>query len=213
MSNEPHQTRRASRGSRVAPAIDRASRAIPASAGPALDNIVEDLRALAVPIAELNPAPDNARKHSLTRDVLALMESLRRYGQQKAAVGKREYRGVTNAVICGNGTLLAAQRLGWSHLAVSWFDGTDDEARAYAVVDNRTAELSEWNLDVLARDVAEIDLSAWFAPVDLADLLGNAAPLIDFPAVEVSAQGRLDQLGDGTCPTCGAPRRRREEGA
>lgn len=188
----------------------RARRATPASAGPgvapALDYIAPDLRALAVPLVELSPAPDNARRHSPNRDVPALMASLREHGQQKAAVAKRTYRGVRNAVIAGNGTLLAARRLGWSHLAVSWFTGSDDDATRYAVRDNRVAELSSWSADTLRTLQAEgLDLAElWSDPVNLADLLGVDAPVPDFVAVAEGEQGRLDALDATTvCPACG----------
>src|SRR5688572_4064686 len=100
------------REARATPAVVRSSGANPASAGPGvtLDYIAPNLRPLAVAISELRPAPDNARRHSLNRDVPALMASLREHGQQKASVGKRAYRGVENAIIAGNGTLLAAQQ-------------------------------------------------------------------------------------------------------
>lgn len=191
----------------VSPGSSSAPNVIQGSPAPglALDFIAADLRPLAVPIVDLVPAPDNARRHSLARDIPALMESFRRFGQCKAIVAKRRYRGLANVVLCGNGALLAAQRLGWSHLAVSWFEGGDDEARAFAVVDNAQAALSEWNLDVLARDVADIDLSTWFAPGELADLLGADAPVPQFAPVCDETQGRLDfiQKPTITCPACG----------
>lgn len=118
--------------------------------------LAPDLRPLAVPLASLQPHPDNARRHTLERDIPVLMESLRRYGQRKPIVAKREFRGLTNVVVAGNGTLQAAERLEWTHLAVSWFDGSDDEADEYALVDNRTAELSEWDLETLARQMRTI---------------------------------------------------------
>jgi ParB-like chromosome segregation protein Spo0J len=135
---------------------------------PTLRDIAPDLRSLAVPIGQLTPAPDNARRHADDRDLPVLMESLRRFGQRKPIVAKRLYRGSANAVIAGNGTLRAAQSLGWTHIAVAWFEGSDDDARAYALVDNRSAELSEWNLEQLAAQLADLSTS----DTDLPGLLG-----------------------------------------
>jgi hypothetical protein len=185
------------------PAADDASRAKLATQGPVLDSIAEDLRLLAVPIAGLRPAPDNARRHA-DQDVRALMESLRRFGQRKAIVGKHEYRGVSNVVLAGNGTLLAARRLGWTCLAVSWFEGTDDEAQAYGVADNAISELSEWDVAQLASDFdAGLNLGAFFDPDALQDLLGADAPVPDFPSVTQDEQGRLDRIEPVSCPACG----------
>jgi hypothetical protein len=121
-----------------------------------LSYIASDLRSLATEIAELTSAPDNARQHSELRDLPVLIESLRRFGQRKPIVAKGWYVGRANVVIAGNGTLAAARRLGWTHLAVAWFEGTDEEAQAYALVDNRSAELSEWNLPELATQLSSL---------------------------------------------------------
>ena len=176
----------------------------------ALDHIAADLRSLAVPIRTLRPAPDNARWHG-DRDIPVLMESLgARFGQRKPIVAKREYRGVVNAVIAGNGTLEAARRLGWSHLAVAWFDGTDDEAREFALIDNRSAELSRWHTGQLAAlQAGGVDLlSLWHDDADLAELLGADAPVPDFEPIE--AMHRLDQLAPVVCPHCGGEIRRED---
>lgn len=124
-----------------------------------LSHIASDLRGLATRLEDLRPAKDNARLHH-DRDRRVLMESLQRYGQRKPVVAKRSYRGQTNVVLAGNGALEAARGLGWRYLAVSWFEGSDDEARQYALVDNRSAELSNWDLEELAgqlRDLQEAE--------------------------------------------------------
>lgn len=117
-----------------------------------LDYIAPDLRPLAVAVGGLRPAERNARQHDAERDIPVLMESLRRFGQRKPVVARRD----TREVIAGNGTLQAAVRLGWTHIAVSWFHGTDEEAQAYAIADNRTAELSAWNWEELAAQLADL---------------------------------------------------------
>jgi hypothetical protein len=189
------------------PPRPRAPGASVASPGPApapvLDYIAPDLRGLAVPIDQLRADPRNARQHG-TRDLDALAESLRRYGQRKPIVA----RAGSSVVLAGNGTLAAARRLGWSHVAVTWFTGTDAEARAFAIADNRTAELSQWDLAVLAEDVQALDLSPWWSERETHDLLatlGSQAPDPGFAPVDESQQGRLDELQQPTttCPACG----------
>jgi hypothetical protein len=149
-------------------------------AGAALDRIAADLAGLAVPIDALQLAPDNARRHD-DRGLDAIAASLARFGQRKPIVAKRRYRGSQNVVVAGNGTLLAARRLGWSHVAVAWLpDGmSDDAAREFAVVDNRSAELSEWDAGQLAALAADgVDLAAiWRDDADLSALL--SAPVTD----------------------------------
>lgn len=124
-------------------------------AEPDLSYIGESLRGLAVPCDTLAVHPDNARRHS-EKDLPVLAASLTTYGQRKPIVAKRQYRGLANVVIAGNGTLEALRRLGRTQVAVAWFDGSDDEADEYALVDNRTAELSEWDLQTLAHQLMAV---------------------------------------------------------
>jgi hypothetical protein len=49
-----------------------------------------------------------------------------------------------------------ARRIGWTHVAVVWVQDDPDAALGYAVADNRTADLAEWDDTLLAELVAEI---------------------------------------------------------
>jgi hypothetical protein len=92
------------------------------------------------------------------RTLILLQGVLKRFGQRKPLV-------VTgaNIVIAGNGTLEAAKKLGWSEIVVAYVpsDWTFEHARAYALVDNRTAELAEWDADKLAMQLIELDSVGW----------------------------------------------------
>jgi ParB-like chromosome segregation protein Spo0J len=97
-----------------------------------------------VAIESLKPDPNNARKHG-RRNVEAIASSLRRFGQQKPIVV--DSLGVVRA---GNGQLAAAKMLGWTHIRIVRSDMPPTELTAFAIADNRTAELAKWDLDVLA---------------------------------------------------------------
>jgi ParB-like chromosome segregation protein Spo0J len=94
-------------------------------------------------VADLLPDPSNARKHS-ARNIAAIRASLRRFGQRKPLV-----LDVEGVVVAGNGTLQAMQDEGTEWVDVVVYPGTPAEARAYAIADNRTAELASWDMDVL----------------------------------------------------------------
>ena len=98
----------------------------------------------------------NARKHS-NRNLDAIKASLSKFGQRKPIVVHN------NIVIAGNGTLEAAKSLGWTEIEVSVCpsDWDTDTAKAYALADNRSAELAEWGEDVLAAQLAELDEKGW----------------------------------------------------
>lgn len=91
------------------------------------------------PIAELKPDPDNVRLHD-TANLAAIRASLEAFGQQKPIVV-----GTDDVVIAGNGTLEAAKQLGWEHIWIARSRLTGAQARAYAIADNRTAELATWD--------------------------------------------------------------------
>jgi ParB-like chromosome segregation protein Spo0J len=66
--------------------------------------------------------------------------SIRRFGFRQPIVAKP-----SGEVIAGNTRLKAAQSLGLAEVPVAWFDGSDLDATAYAIADNRTAEFAEWD--------------------------------------------------------------------
>jgi ParB-like nuclease domain len=96
-----------------------------------------------VDIGKLVLDPANARRHP-ERNLSAIKGSLARFGQQKPIVAN-----AAGVVIAGNGTLEAAKELGWDKIAVvrSELGGTD--LAAFAIADNRSSELAEWDRDVL----------------------------------------------------------------
>jgi ParB/Sulfiredoxin domain len=96
-----------------------------------------------VSIDSLTPDPGNARKHG-DRNLQTIAASLRRFGQQKPIVV--DSRDVVRA---GNGQLAAAKSLGWKRISIIRSDLPPRELTAYAVADNRTGELAEWDAEVL----------------------------------------------------------------
>lgn len=104
-----------------------------------------------VPIAEVAHDPANARKHS-PRNIEAIKASLARFGQQKPIVLDS-----SNVVRAGNGTLEAARELGWTEIAVVRSELQGSEMTAFAIADNRTAELAEWDEDVLAATLQSLE--------------------------------------------------------
>lgn len=96
-----------------------------------------------VAIDKLSLDPSNARKHG-DQNLSAIKGSLSKFGQQKPIVVTRK-----NVVIAGNGTLAAAKDLGWKEIQVRYTDLSGPEAIAFALADNRTSELAEWDKDIL----------------------------------------------------------------
>ena len=77
--------------------------------------------------------------------------SLRRFGFRQPIVAKK-----SGEVIAGNTRLKAALSLGIQNVPVTYFEGTDLEATAYAIADNRTHEFSRWDEPALGKLLREL---------------------------------------------------------
>ena len=136
-----------------------------------LSHIAEGLRGLAVEVDSLHADPANARKgHAVER----IAASLRQYGQRKPIVVNR-LQG--NKVEAGNGTLSAARLLGWSHVAAVFVEDDAATATGFGIADNRTGDLSEWDLEALDSLLGSIDpdeIFTGFEAGELDDLLEEA---------------------------------------
>ena len=108
------------------------------------------LRVKQARVDELANDPANARKHD-ERSIESIKASLLRFGQQKPIVVDEN-----NVVRAGNGTLEAARQLGWSKIAVVMTDLRGDELKAFAIADNRTADLSYWDPEQLLEQLNEL---------------------------------------------------------
>ena len=112
-------------------------------------------------IEDLQLDPDNAREHD-DANLEAIKSSLGKFGQRKPIVV------ADGVVIAGNGTMLAAQALGWKEIDTVSADDLDElERKAYAIADNRTAELAKWNQEKLSQALADI--------TEIGDELGEAS--------------------------------------
>ena len=110
--------------------------------------IQKDLLPLACPINKLQLLPGNPRRG----DVDAVKASLEKFGQRKPIVVRKS----DQVVIAGNHTLQAAQALSWSEIAVVWVDDDDTMSKAFALADNRTAELGDYDEEALAALIGEV---------------------------------------------------------
>jgi hypothetical protein len=100
---------------------------MPASGSPPIETIS---------ISRLFYSPTNPRRNDAA--VPHVAASLRRFGWQQPIVARR-----TGEVIAGNTRLKAAQELGMTEVPVWWFDGSDLDAVAFSIADNRTHEFAE----------------------------------------------------------------------
>jgi len=91
-----------------------------------------------IKIKKLKLDKENVRQHS-SRQIDLLANSLNTFGQRKPIVINNK-----NVVVAGNGTLLGAEKLGWTTIEVVRIpnDWTKEKIRAFAIADNSIADLS-----------------------------------------------------------------------
>lgn len=131
-------------------------------------------------IFDLKHDKRNARKRN-KRASETIEHSLRELGAARSIVIDKH-----GQIIAGNGVIENATKAGITEIEVVQSDGSkiiavqrtdldldlDDKARKLAIADNRTAELAEWNPEVLAELSAELDMQPYFSGDELSEVLG-----------------------------------------
>ena len=156
-------------------------------------------------LRDLTPDPENRRQHN-PRNVGMIVDSMQHNGAGRSIVIDED-----GVILCGNATVDAAAEAGIEKVRIIEASGHEliavrrrglsaEQKRALALADNRAAELATWNLDQLRADTdAGLDFTSFFAPAELADLLGVAAPVPKFEPT--GTERRLDEL-QPHCQTC-----------
>jgi DNA modification methylase len=156
---------------------------------PDLSYIAEDLRPFAVPIGSLVLDPKNARLHN-EPNLASIKASLSGRGQRKPITVRRD----GSIVMTGNGTVETAKALGWTHIAALFFDDDAAEAAAWAIADNRSAELATWDYRQLGETMAAFPEVDWLAvgheANELEAILAHAA------VVEIPSEPETTTVGE-----------------
>jgi len=144
-------------------------------------------------IKELTPDPANARQHD-EKNLKAIQGSLNQFGQRKPIV-------ITEAgvIVAGNGTVEAAKRLGWLKIDAVRVPGdwTPEQTKAFALADNRTAELAAWNTETLTAQLQELEEKGWEIAdfgFEALEFPGEDKPIIEDEVPESAPQ--RSSLGD-----------------
>jgi DNA modification methylase len=144
-----------------------------------------------VPLSRVYLSPSNPRVNDPAVEPVAA--SLRRFGWQQPIVARP-----SGEVIAGNTRLKAATKLGHKLVPVVWFEGTDLDATAYQIADNRTAEYAEWDDGALAKLLQDLRAEdalegVGYTSADIDELLREIAA--GTPAENVNDPGPGDPSG------------------
>lgn len=110
-----------------------------------------------VPLSDLHPYERNPRKNDGA--VQAVAESIKQYGFLVPMVISAD-----NVIIAGHTRYKAAQALGLKTVPCVIADElTEEQIRAFRLVDNKVGELAEWDVELLPLELADIaaDLSVF----------------------------------------------------
>ena len=150
-----------------------------------------------LPIKALKPYEKNTRKHQ-KKDVDNIAKSIEKYGMCDA-IG---IWGEDNIIVEGHGRMMACKQLGMNEVPCVRLDHlTDEQRREYAIAHNATAELSEWDLDILPDELAELDLGDFDFDFGIEDeeeeteIVEDEAPEVDEDAEPIAKLGDIWQLG------------------
>lgn len=150
-----------------------------------------------IPVGKLKPYDKNTRKHA-EYDVSQIAKSIEQYGFNDP-IG---IWGKDNIIVEGHGRLLAAKKLGMDKVpCIRLDDLTDEQRREYAIMHNKTAELSTWDFDLLAAEIPELDFSGfdidWGLPADEeeTEITEDEPPEVDEEHEPICQLGDIWQLG------------------
>lgn len=150
-----------------------------------------------VDVAKLKPYDKNTRKHE-DYDVSQIAKSIEQYGFNDP-IG---IWGKDNIIVEGHGRLLAAKKLGMDKVPCIRLDNlTDEQRREYAIMHNKTAELSAWDFDLLAAEIDGLDFSGfdidWGLPADEeeTEITEDEPPEVDEENEPICKLGDIWQLG------------------
>ena len=102
--------------------------------------------------ADLIPYSKNAKRHP-SDQVKMIAKSIKEFGFQQPIVVDKD-----NVVVIGHGRLLASKRLKLESVPVVKIENlSEEQIKALRLADNSVGE-SEWNLDLLAQEIADIDI-------------------------------------------------------
>lgn len=115
-------------------------------------------------IEKLIPYANNARNNEKAVDKVAA--SIKEFGFRNPIIIDKN-----NEIIAGHTRLLAAKKLGLKEVpTIRADDLTPEQVKAFRIADNKTAEYSEWNFELLAQELEELKLADYDLSLTAFDL-------------------------------------------
>ena len=115
--------------------------------------MAEKLKIEYLPISEIKPYSRNPRKNDKAVDVVA--KSIKEFGFKNPIILDKG-----NEIIAGHTRLKAAEKLGLKEVPIIRAeDLTEEQVKAFRIMDNKSSEKSEWDIDLLKEELIELQNS------------------------------------------------------
>ena len=138
------------------------------------------LRLETMRIDDVKEYADNPRKNK--KALKPVKESIKKFGYTNPIIINKE-----NVILAGHTRLQALKEIGEEYADVIRLDRlTEDQERAFRIVDNRTHEFSKWDKDLLESEIREIKSDDW--------------EKFGFDKIQIERMTAPDMC---TCPKCG----------
>lgn len=150
-----------------------------------MENIIKNIK-----VSKLQPYERNPRRNDKAVD--EVVKSIQNLGYKTPIIIDENF-----VILCGHTRFKAIKKLGWTEIpfVVQYDDLNDQQKNEYRVRDNKSAELAEWDFEILEED---------FSVEDLQDM-GFDNINSNFEPGTIEEQGKLDELKPKyvICPECG----------
>ena len=126
-------------------------------------------------IEDIHPYPNNPRRNDGAVDTVA--ESIRQCGYVAPIIVDED-----GVILAGHTRYKALQKLGYKTADVLVKSGmTEGQKKKYRLLDNKTGELAQWDFELLADELADLDFEGFDFGLDAQELAGMAFMDFDGP--------------------------------
>ena len=119
---------------------------------------------------QVNELKNNPKNPRLNDDAVeSVAKSIEKYGFRNPLIIDEN-----NIVWCGNTRLKAAKKLGLKEVpCICVKDLTEKQMAEYALLDNKTNEIADWDYDLLSEELADLDLGEFELDWDIEEKISE----------------------------------------
>ena len=144
-------------------------------------------------IGELKPYENNPRHNDMAVDAVAV--SIQQFGFKNPVIIDKD-----GVIVAGHTRYKAAKKLGITDIpCISADDLSDEQIKAFRLADNKTAELAEWDEDLLGKEmqgIINIDMSQFGFSVGEDELGEEMQGIINIDMSQFGFSVGEDELGE-----------------